>query len=275
MKLQHIFPVCAVLLVLWGNFSATGSAQSQSRSYPVERIRRDPVQVTIFVEGSPAPVYPDGPYRWIEGRRGQRFAFHITNPNAFPVGVIPSADGHSLTADGRASASHPAYVVQPYETITVSLWREDLQGGRELVFTSIDQSLAARKGDRRNIGVLGVLVWQLEDRYQQRPVPLQKDRESAENRKTQPGTAGKSADSSIYQDNGGIGVGAGNRVGDSAYLTDQYRRVRVLGTVSLYYDDRPGLIRAGVLLDPYEYRQPRDRRRANPFPGEYKGVRIP
>jgi hypothetical protein len=72
----------------------------------------------------------------------------------------------------------------------------------------------------------------------------------------------------------GIGVGAGDRVTDRAYLTDRYRRVRVVDTISIYYDDRAGLIRAGVDLnqygrpypDPYVYPEPRDRRESDPFP---------
>jgi hypothetical protein len=223
------------------------------------------VRVEIVVEGAPAAVYPDGAYRWVEGRRGERFAFRVTNRNGFPVGVVLSADGQSLTADGPASASHPAYVIGPGDSETVSVWREDLRGGRELVFTDVERSLAALKGDRRNIGVLGVLVWRLEDRTRPPgpPVPITRDKEG---RETAPGAGDRAAS--------GVGVGAGGRVEDGAYLTDRYRRVRVLGTVSVYYDDRDGLRRAGVDLDRYADPVPIDRRRSDPFP-EYRGVRIP
>jgi hypothetical protein len=73
-------------------------------------------------------------------------------------------------------------------------------------------------------------------------------------------------------------------VTDRAYLTDRYHRVRVVDSVSIYYDDRAGLIRAGVDLnqygppypDSYPYSEPRDRRDSEPFPeGDYRGVRIP
>ncbi len=227
------------------------------------------VRVEIVVEGTPAVVYRDGSYRWIEGRRGERFSYRVTNWNGFPVGVILSADGQSLTADGPASASHPAYVIGPHESETVSIWREDLRGGRELIFTDVDRSLAARKGDRRNIGVLGVLVWRLEDKTPPRPVPItprdkqQGGRPSAED-----------ADAAAPNRSSGIGVGTGDRVDDSAYLTDRYRRVRVLTTLSVYYDDRTGLERAGVDLGQYRDLDTPDRRRADPFP-EYQGVRIP
>jgi hypothetical protein len=74
----------------------------------------------------------------------------------------------------------------------------------------------------------------------------------------------------------GIGVGAGDRVDDQAYLTDRYRRVRVLDTTSIYYDDRRGLERAGVDVDQYDLPYPPDRRRSDPFPdGGYRGVRVP
>ncbi|HMW02633.1 MAG TPA: hypothetical protein PKE58_21020, partial [Acidobacteriota bacterium] len=66
--------------------------------------------------------------------------------------------------------------------------------------------------------------------------------------------------------------GAGQYQSDQAALTDRYRRIRILGTISIYYDDYDGLIRAGV---PVQQPYPLDRRRSNPFPGEYKGVRIP
>jgi hypothetical protein len=237
------------------------------------------VLVEIVVEGRPAVLYRDGRYRWVEGRRGERFAFRVTNRNGFPVGVILSADGQSLTADGPASSSHPAYVIDAYDTLTVSVWREDLRGGRELVFTTVDNSLAARKGDRRNIGVLGVLVWQLADREPPRPVPLEhggrNQREGDAARKSAPSGQEPRASAEIRPDDGGIGVGAGNRVSDPAYMTSRYRRVRVLDEVAVYYDDRRGLERAGVDLDQYRDRNG-DRRGSDPFPnGGYRGVRIP
>lgn len=233
---------------------------------------RSNVQVEVVADGRPLVVYRDGPYRWIEGYRGQRFAFRITNRNSFPVGVIPSADGQSLTADGRAAAGNPAYVVEPYGSLVVSVWREDLGGGRELVFTDVDSSLAARKGDRRNIGVLGVLVWQLEERH--RPQP-QIDTPRAERA---PGSSDARAGKSSGEVEGGapsagIGVGAGGRVSDPAYLTTRFRRVRVLDTIAIYYDDRAGLARAGVNLNQHGG-HPHDRRNSEPFP-EYRGVRIP
>lgn len=252
----------------------------------IDRERRDGVfsqpanvGVQILTEGRPAPVYRDGPYRWIEGRRGQRFAFALTNQNPFPVGVILSADGHSLTADGRARADHPAYVIEPYRSETISVWREDLRGGRELVFTDVDRSLAARKGDRRNIGVLGALVWQLAYREPPRPLPLDRQRQERPVREERRGDAAKAAPGGSAgrqeRSEGGIGVGAGERISDPAYLTDRYRRVRVLGTIALYYDDRDGLKRAGVNLD-RRPEPPPDRRRSDPFPDEeYRGVRIP
>lgn len=246
-----------------------GSSVDAHRPAPIYAVDSDPtnIRVEILVGGSPTVVYRDGGYRWIEGRRGERFAFRVTNQNRFPVGVILSADGQSLTADGRASASHPAYVIGPGQSETVSVWREDLRGGRELVFTDVERSLAALKGDRRNIGVLGVLVWRLEDKA--RPVPIQPREDEKPNAAR--GEANRAPD-----DRSGIGVGAGNRVDDQAYLTDRYRRVRVLGTVSVYYDDRYGLERAGVDLNQYSGPHPVDRRRADPFPdGGYQGVRIP
>lgn len=228
------------------------------------------VKVEVIVDGAPAPVYRDGAYRWVEGRRGERFAFRVTNRNSFPVGVILSADGQSLTADGRASAENPAYVIGPGASETVSVWREDLAGGRELVFTDVDRSLAALKGDRRNIGVLGALVWRLEDTRPPRPVPITpRDAE-----RSAPSAASKGGATSEDRASG-IGVGAGDRVDDRAYLTDRYRRVRVLGSVAIYYDDYDGLVRAGVDVRPRREIRPPDRRTADPFPGEYRGVRVP
>lgn len=258
------------LLLALSMLPATGCVSSLAdvrRQPPMRCIEPEQtnVRVEIVIEGSPATVYPDGRFQWIEGRRGERFAFRLTNNNGFPVGVVLSADGQSLTADGRATPKHPAYVIGPYETETISVWREDLRGGRELVFTSVDRSLAARKGDTRNIGVLGVLVWQLEDKLRiQPPVPMSRedDRSGAK--------AGRDEAAAAP----GIGVGTGDRVDSQAYLTDRFRRVRVLGTVSIYYDDRAGLLRAGVDIDRYPEPVPIDRRRSEPFP-DYQGVRIP
>ena len=259
------------------------------RPAPVSWVDSSPanVRVEIVVEGASTVVYRDGGFRWIEGRRGDRFAFRVTNHNRFPVGAILSADGQSLTADGPARDSHPAYVIEPHGQITIGLWREDLGGGRELVFTDVARSLAARKGDTRNVGVLGVLVWRLEEKRPQTPAPITRDDRSNRPYGAESGAPADAAppaashggrqierDKSARPDAPGIGVGAGDRVRDEAYLTDRYRRVRVLGTISVYYDDRYGLERAGVDLNQYYDPIPVDRRRSDPFP-EYRGVRIP
>lgn len=270
MPARHLRSICYGILALAAALPLTGCVSGYAdvkRQPPLRCIETEStnVRVEIVIEGRTAPFYPDGRYQWIEGRRGERFAFRLTNNNPFPVGVILSADGQSLTADGRAASSHPAYVIDPGGTETISVWREDLRGGRELVFTDVDRSLAALKGDRRNIGVLGVLVWRLEDRARiEQPVPITP--------KSGEGAPAARDD----QRAGGIGVGAGDRVDDRAYLTDRYRRVRVLGTVSIYYDDREGLRRAGVDITRYPEPVPIDRRRSDPFPdGGYEGVRIP
>jgi hypothetical protein len=265
------------------------------RPAPVSWVDSSPanVRVEIVVEGTATVVYRDGNFRWIEGRRGERFAFRVTNHNRFPVGAILSADGQSLTADGPARESHPAYVIEPQGQITIGLWREDLGGGRELVFTDVARSLAARKGDTRNVGVLGVLVWRLEEKRPVPPVPITRDDRSKRPYGSEPegipGGAPSDAtavppathggreverEKSDRRDAPGIGVGAGDRVRDEAYLTDRYRRVGVLGTISVYYDDRYGLERAGVDLNQYYDPIPIDRRRSDPFP-DYRGVRIP
>ncbi len=272
--------LCTILLVLSAAFllgrEPAPATQSQAHSLPVPANNvhafNSSVDVVILVDGTPVPFLLDGPYRWIEGKVGERFSFRMYNPHPFPVGVIPSADGQSLTADGRAAADHPAYVIRPYETLTVGLWREDLNGGRTLVFSPVNRSLAAMKGDRRNIGVLGVLVWQLEDRTAARPVPINPGATGGQSKDARIPPA-SSKDSANSRAGEGLGVGYGGRVDDRAYLTDRYRRVRVLGTVAIYYDDCEGLARAGVL--PGCTHPLMDRRHATPFPGTYRGVRIP
>jgi hypothetical protein len=167
MSMKLTVPLCVGAVFLCAVY-LTATAQNRSIVRPVypgpiHEVRADNtnVRVAILKSGAATVVYRDGSYRWIEGRRGERFAFRITNDNAYPVGVILSADGQSLTADGRARSEHPAYLIYPYQSITIGIWREDLRGGRELIFTDVDRSLASRKGDRRNIGVLGVLIWHL------------------------------------------------------------------------------------------------------------------
>lgn len=278
----------SVCLGLWPVLAASSRDEARPIAPPQPLPEWRSVDVDILVEGTRARFLSDGRYRWVEGRAGQRFAFRIYNRNSFPVGVIPSADGQSLTADGRAGEHHPAYVIQPYSSETIRIWRQDLRGGRELVFSRVDRSVAARKGDTRNIGVLGVLVWQLEDRYPPTsPVPLdpgvtrRRDEDAAatsERSKSSTRPAAPAPPGRAYlQPEPGLGTGAGERRNDGAILTRRYRRVRVLDRIAIFYDDREGLRRAGVPLD-YEWEQyPRDRRASDPFPADdnYRGVRLP
>lgn len=93
---------------------------------------------------------------YVIGRAGQRYNIQVTNHSGGRYELVASVDGLDVI-DGRpGSFAKRGYIVQPYSTLTVEGFRTSDDTVAAFRFSSVRESYAARTGDGRNVGVIGL-----------------------------------------------------------------------------------------------------------------------
>jgi hypothetical protein len=106
--------------------------------------------------GRPLPAVDVGGRRYAIGEAGQRYQVSIDNHSGERWEVVVSVDGLDVI-DGRTAAFHKrGYIVEPWSTIVIEGWRTSSDSIAAFRFGELHDSYAARKGEARNIGVIGV-----------------------------------------------------------------------------------------------------------------------
>ena len=139
--------------------------------------------------GATLPTYSHYGKRYIPGEPGHRYALHMYNHTGERVLVVLSVDGINAVTGQTAGADQAGYVLAPYESSEINGWRKSYSDIAQFVFTSVDDSYAARTGRPDNVGVIGMAAFRerhIEPVYQppySPPVaeqPYPNDREEAQ-----------------------------------------------------------------------------------------------
>lgn len=231
--------------------------------------------------------YPHRGDTWVAGTPGNRYGVRLTNTSGERVLVVLSVDGINAVSGQTAHPSQSGYVLDPWESTEISGWRKSLDDIAQFVFTDLGDSYAARTGRPRNVGVIGVAVFQ-ESRpryspggYPNAAPPVARDQQRerddgyqgrGEAKSSARAPAAAAAESSsadgIAQQNMGTGHGARewSPVGQTTFV----RASRSPAQVSqLRYDDARRLIALGVMPRHYDYPRYRERDEPRAFPNGF------
>jgi hypothetical protein len=251
------------------------------------------------------PTFYQGGRSYVMGTIGDRYRIHITNPTPRRVEAVVSVDGLDAI-DGRTANldDKRGYVIAPYGDVTIEGFRTSLDQVATFRFSSVRDSYAGKKGQDRNVGVIGIAFFPERERppvrYRPRPVeegyrgrtydeaPASKAAPapnagsgagrapsaapSGEAKKDSAGAeARRSAEAPYDNDRPGLGTEFGERRWSSVHYTSFQRESATHPSyiVELRYNDREGLLALGIPVDdarPY----PDDvsvRESADPFPG--------
>jgi hypothetical protein len=106
--------------------------------------------------GSPLPTFANGGRNLAQGEVGQRYMIEISNQSPNRVEAVVTVDGLDVI-DGRpGSLSKRGYLVQPFATVDIDGFRQNMDEVAAFRFGSVRGSYAAGKGSDRNVGVIGV-----------------------------------------------------------------------------------------------------------------------
>lgn len=218
------------------------------------------------------PQYDHRGDTWVAGRPGHRYSVRLTNTTGERVLVVLSVDGVNAVTGQTATPSQAGYVLAPWETTEIAGWRKSLDDIAQFVFTDLADSYAARTGRPRNVGVIGVAVFQEARAHYYPPAPPiargyddGRERGLGQRRADAPAAADAMAEKSASQQS--IGTGHGQREWSPVGRTEFVRATRSpVQLTQLRYDDRPRLVALGVIPHPHH---PRFRDRPEAFPHDF------
>lgn len=96
-----------------------------------------------------------GDKRYVLGTPGQRYKLTVQNNSAHRFEVVASVDGLDVIDGDTASFVKRGYILDPWGSITIDGWRTGNESVAAFRFSGMEDSYADRKGDGRNIGVIG------------------------------------------------------------------------------------------------------------------------
>jgi hypothetical protein len=114
------------------------------------------------------PTFFSAGKTYVLGAMGERYRIHIANPTSRRVEAVVSVDGLDAI-DGRAATFEDkrGYVIPPFGEVTVDGFRTSANQVATFRFSSVRDSYAGRKGEDRNVGVIGVAFFPERERPQQ------------------------------------------------------------------------------------------------------------
>ena len=109
--------------------------------------------------GSALPGYTVGGRTYAVGEAGDRYQLVVQNQTPARFEAVLSVDGLDVI-DGRpANYGKRGYIVAPYGSLTVDGFRQSEATVAAFRFGSVRGSYAARQGNDRNVGVVGLAIF--------------------------------------------------------------------------------------------------------------------
>ena len=224
-------------------------------------------RIELVDEGTQAlPTFWQGGRRYVLGQMGTRYQIRIVNPTASRVEAVVSVDGLDAIDGHPASLNKRGYIVPAFGEVTIDGFRTSLDAVSAFRFSSVRESYAARTGQPRNVGVIGVAF------FGERPAPVWRYRapapEMGRAEPLPPPAADAESSAPSKSASGGAPApaarpGLGTQFGESreshvVETTFVRASTSPMALSELRYDDREGLLSRGIQLTP----PPRDPRAA-------------
>lgn len=111
-----------------------------------------------FLDGAhrQLPTYDFGSRRYVVGEDGERYIISLENRTDHRFEAVATVDGLDVIDGEPGAYSKRGYLVGPWQTIEIDGFRRSFDEVAAFRFGSVSASYAARKGDDRNVGVVGI-----------------------------------------------------------------------------------------------------------------------
>ena len=202
--------------------------------------------------GRPLPTFAHRGGTYVLGTAGQRYRLRIRNGSDRRVEVVASVDGRDVLDGGPSSLEKRGYVVDAHGETIIDGYRLSENAVAAFRFGTVARSYAALSGDARDVGVIGVAVF---PERRPRRILLPEAAPSELRERSSGAGAGSRSEEAPASAKAVPRPGLGTTFGEER--DSQVRRIAFVREsarpdvlLKLRYDDRLGLIAAGVDLDP-------------------------
>jgi hypothetical protein len=104
--------------------------------------------------------FSSGGQTYIVGDAGERYTIQIRNGSNVRFEAVTSVDGLDVINGRTASFSSRGYIVNPGSTVEIDGWRRSTDTVAAFRFGRVSESYAGKTGDDRNVGVIGVALFE-------------------------------------------------------------------------------------------------------------------
>ncbi len=258
--------------------------------------RSGPYELQVLVAGAPSRTFRHEGETFVLGHLGERYTLRLLNHTGRRIEAVVSVDGRDVI-DGKPGdwRGKRGYLVPAWGSVEIDGWRISQREAAAFRFSTVPESYAARTGNAREVGVIGVAIfperWVPPPRplYVPPPIPWNersrddlegqsygKSSPPAEDKAPQSGAPSAAPLAQKRAERPGLGTEFGEAV--SSQVTEvPFERARqhpdaVLGA---RYDDRAGLVALGIDVDRGSSFEAQLRRTAEPFPVVERGYAEP
>lgn len=231
------------------------------------------LDVQVLVDGRPVNEHAARGRRYVEAVKGAEYELRISNPLPVRVAVALSVDGLN-TIDARRTTRWEAskWIIEPYQTITISGWQMSSARARRFYFTSEPDSYAAKLGRASDMGVISAVFFR--ERHAVGVVPPTHPAEKRHSRvesERKPNGAAASADTSNTREQSSRAVApvpdddyAATGIGRSVQHDVRWVKMeldrRPIAEVAMRYEYPAVLVKLGILPRAYPSPDPLGRR---------------
>ncbi|MEI9949748.1 MAG: hypothetical protein WDO74_12405 [Pseudomonadota bacterium] len=115
------------------------------------------VSVRLLDEnGVPLPSANFGGQDYVAGADGQRYVIQIENHSGNRFEAVATVDGLDVVDGKDGTLAKRGYLIDPWATLQIDGFRRSQSAVAAFRFGAVKDSYAARKGNDRNVGVIGV-----------------------------------------------------------------------------------------------------------------------
>jgi hypothetical protein len=214
-------------LIIFAFVLGLGTAVPQDSPKRTTRAYPD-FQLEVVVNGRPLTEYYARGRTYIEALQGAEYELLVRNDSPDRVAVALSVDGLN-TIDARHTSAWNAskWVIEPYQTITISGWQMSSERARRFYFTNERDSYGAKLGQTANLGVISAVFF----RERSRPAPITPPYPITRDKMEAPQSARRSDDENAA-------TGIGRNVRNDVRLVDMDLDSRAVEELTIRYEYR-------------------------------------
>ena len=188
----------------------------------------------ILVNGAPQRRYAHQGRWYVEAIKGREYSIQLRNPYGVRVAIALSVDGlNTIDARQTTAAAARKWVLEPYQTVTISGWQTSRTEARRFEFTTEEKSYGAALGKTANLGVISAVFFK-----ERRPVAIADA--PAE-------VTGRAAPQAQRAEDEYAATGMGRRTGHAVTQVWLDLEDAPAQTINIRYEFRPQLVRLGIL----------------------------